>query len=378
MVNQILVLSSQQEYAQAMRQRLLSLGKRVDVELDGLRAMQLMPQAYELIVLDRILHAMDGLQLLILWRQQAPASTFVIVSDSAAEESRNEALRHGADLFLTRPSQEPKWISAVEAMDSELRKEREDVTRSGTESQLSMADVVQMNCLSGNSLVLEIRTEDQHGDIFIHEGMIFHAQFPGRSGPDAFQEMLRWNDGMARITTRPLQHLPPRTIEGPWHDLLRSLLPVEPLPGGDRIPMSGRLARLAGETTAADIFEEAPPRLEMPVPALSTKSEYRLAAAETPDVETHWKVDMMGLLVEGVGVRDPEHCALVTNFIFRKMADIAVALEVDYFDSITLRGDSMQQVLVANNWGVRHAILEADADEGRRNQYRDWARGQSF
>ena len=382
MVNQILVLSSRQEYAQVMRQRLLPLGNRVDVELDGLRAMQLMPQAYQLILLDRTLHAMDGLQLLLLWRQQAPTSTFVIVGDTTAEEVRLDSFRHGADVFLSRPGTEEDWVAAVQIIVDELKKLGEK--RPGSieaEPPQQIADVVQMNCLSGNSVALEISTAAQHGDIFIHEGAVFHAQYPGRSGREAFIEMMQWDGGFAQIKTVPLQHLPPRTIEAPCHELLQSLVAVEPLPGGDRIPFSGRLARVAGEVTAAsDIFDEAPPRAitEETDGISSARRTGEVSGSEAPPVESHWKVDMMGTLVEGVGVRDPEHCALVTNFIFRKMADIAVALEVDYFTSLTLRGNSMQQVLVADNWGVRHAILDAGAEEQSRKQYLDWCHEQSL
>jgi CheY-like chemotaxis protein len=325
---------------------------------------------------------MDGLQLLLLWRQQAPTSTFVIVSDSTVEEARVDAFRHGSDVFLSRPATEEDWNVAAQIIKAELQKRDGNATRTyEVEEHQQIADVVQMNCLSGNSVALEIRSSEMHGDIFIHGGEVYHAQYPGRSGQDAFQEMMEWDGGLAQIKTVPLQHLPPRTIETPIHELLQRLVTVEPLPGGDRIPFSGRLAQIAGETTAAaDISDEAPPyqATDMEADESSSTRVQQQATFEMPHVESHWKVDMMGTLVEGSGVRDAEHCALVTNFIFRKMADIAVALEVDYFDALTLRDEAMQQVLVADHWGVRHAILEADADEQSRKDYLDWCREQSL
>ena len=86
MLHQALILTSHREYAQAMRQGLLKLGHektRIDVEVDAVRAMQLAPQQYELILLDTVMDTMDGLQLLQLIKQQSPASKFILVSDSA-------------------------------------------------------------------------------------------------------------------------------------------------------------------------------------------------------------------------------------------------------------------------------------------------------
>src|SRR5271156_3366331 len=119
MLQQGLILTSLREYAQAMRQRLLELGNaqtRIDVELDALRAMQLAPQQYDLILLDSMLDAMDGLQLLLLMKQQAPATKFIIVSDLSDETSRAQAYQNGADFFLERPRTPEAFESAIEAI----------------------------------------------------------------------------------------------------------------------------------------------------------------------------------------------------------------------------------------------------------------------
>src|SRR5450631_1810264 len=102
MLQQALILTSNREYAQAMRQGLLKLGDpraRVDVELDALRAMQLGTHQYELILLDTVLDTMDGLQLLQLIKQQSPVSKFVLVGDTGDETSRALAYQNGADFF---------------------------------------------------------------------------------------------------------------------------------------------------------------------------------------------------------------------------------------------------------------------------------------
>ena len=92
MLRQALILSSNRQSAQAMREALLKVvdtNTRVDVELDAMRAMQLVPQQYELILIDVLLDSMDGLQLLMLMRQQSPASKFVIVGDESLPDRPN-------------------------------------------------------------------------------------------------------------------------------------------------------------------------------------------------------------------------------------------------------------------------------------------------
>jgi DNA-binding response OmpR family regulator len=119
MLRQGLILTSHREYAHAMRLGLLGLGDvqtRVDVELDALRAMQLVPQQYDLVLIDNMLDAMDGLQLLQLMKQQVSTTKFIVVSDVADEASRADAYKSGADFFLERPRTPEALRLAIEAI----------------------------------------------------------------------------------------------------------------------------------------------------------------------------------------------------------------------------------------------------------------------
>jgi len=221
MLHQALILTSHREYAQAMRQGLLKLGDaqtRVDVELDALRAMQLAPQQYELILLDTVLDAMDGLQLLQLIKHQAPTSKFILVSDSADETSRAVAYQNGADFFLERPHTPRSFALALEAIKGLFKPNRVDepLQDEGDGPVIALADIVQMRCLSGDSVLLLVRSSYQSGDIFIFRGEVFHAQYPGKSGEAAFRDMMHWDAGLVRIKAVKLIHTPPRTIEIPY------------------------------------------------------------------------------------------------------------------------------------------------------------------
>ena len=387
MLHQALILTSNREYAQTMRQGLLKLGHaqtRIDVELDGLRAMQLAPQQYDLILLDTVLDTMDGLQLLQLIKHQTPASKFIIVSDSADETSRAVAYQNGADFFLERPRTPKAFALALEAIKGLFKSDvvDEPLQSDGDTPVVSLADIVQMRCLSGDSVLLLVRSRAQSGDLFIFRGEIFHAQYPGKSGEAAFRDMIRWDGGLVRIKAVKLTNIPPRTIEIPYRQLLETIEKS----GARELDLGQTGGELyvvpsepAPDTAALSVVREAPPR-EVAAPVFFPDPGL-LAGGETPlpNLNSHWKVNLSGDLLEGSQVAEPDRCAFITSFIYRKLADVAVALEVDYFSHLTLLGPHLQQVLVADNMGVRHGVFDtAWTTEDMRVQYVKWCCEQSF
>jgi CheY-like chemotaxis protein len=387
MLHQALILTSQREYAQAMRQALLKLGgaqARIDVELDALRALRLSHQQYELILIDRTLDAMDGLQLLLLVKQQAPAAKFIMIGDSADEATRAAAYQNGADFFLERPATPEALALALDAIQSLFMPSQVDepLPDDAELRLLSILDIVQMRCLSGDSVLLHVRSRLQNGDIFIFRGEIFHAQYPGRSGEAALHEMMRWDGGLVRLKAAKLAHIPPRTIEVPYRQLLEAAArPGEESPnirqtGGGLFVVSGETSP---DATASSVVQEAPPRTEAEPPDPPRTDRPTEGATPLPQVNSHWKVNLSGDLLEGSQVAEPDRCAFITSFIYRKLADVAVALEVDYFTHVTLLGPHLQQVLVADNMGVRHAVFDTPwTTEGLRIQYVKWCCEQSF
>lgn len=395
MLSNALILTSHRSYAQAMRTGLLRLGDartRIDVELDALRAMQLAPQNYELILIDLQLNAMDGLQLLLLLKHQAPAARFVMVSDATDETLRAQVYRNGADLFLLRPHTPQAFQSGIEAIGNLLQSNPEEaaLAEADDEPPVSIADMIQTHCLSGDSVLLQVRGEKRTGDIFIYAGEVFHAQYPGRSGEGAFYEIAQWDGGMARVKALKISHLPPRTIEVSYQELLARARGTGGLTPSVR-PSTGKLFMVSSEmpldlpAPMPESMREAPP-LEVDIIPERPPQEFIGPHDVAPEGETplpilnaHWKVSLMGQLVEGSQVSEPDRCAFITYFFYRKLADIAVALEVDYFNEMTIWGPHLQQVLVADNLGIRHAVFETPrTSESDRDQYVNWCHEQSL
>jgi CheY-like chemotaxis protein len=376
-----LILSARRDYVHAMREILHGLGDettRIDVEMDALRALQLTPGHYDLIVLDAVMETMDGLQLLLLLKLQAPTVPIVIVSDGPGEEVAAHAYQNGADLHLMRPATLPAYDEA-EGQISRLLIERGELRSPMTveEPAQRLAEVVRAHGLAGDSVILLVQGHFQSGDVFMHGGEVHHAQYPGKSGVDAFHDMMRWDGGLVRIKALPLTNIPPRTIE----ISLPALLAEADRPFVTDLSATPSLTGAYGPSSGpVDAYLEAPPRTDSAAPAAPfLPDRARPGGIERPKLESYWKVNLMGELVEGTSVADPERSAFITTLFYRKMAEAAVALEVDYFDTLVLLGPDKQQVLVADNLGIRHAVFDAaETVEPVREQFVQWCREQSL
>jgi CheY-like chemotaxis protein len=309
-LRQALILSSKRDYVQAMRDGLREMGDdatRIDVEMDALRAMQLAPRHYDLIVLDAVMETMNGVQLLLLMKLQSPSTKFVIVSDTDDEEARAHAYRNGADFYLPRPRTTAAFRNGLKNIATVLERAAENEAPEGVEEPAQrLADIVQTRCLSGDSVILLARGHFQSGDIFIYRGEVFHAQYPGKSGAAAFHDMLHWDDGLVRVKSFRLTNIPPRTIEVPYRALLQET---------GEIPFVSDLRPPGGEVTADefsvpatpfDVMAEAPALAENPEGPPFLPDVAGPGGTEMPQVNSYWKVNLTGELVEGSRIAEPE------------------------------------------------------------------------
>jgi len=86
---------------------------------------------------------------------------------------------------------------------------------------LSALDIIQLKCLSGATLVLQVASPSGIGRIHFENGEIVHAETPDLRGEIAFEQILRWKGG--RIKEMPTAYKPPRTINTGWQGLLLNI-----------------------------------------------------------------------------------------------------------------------------------------------------------
>ena len=170
-----------------------------------------------LVVLDIGMPLLDGLQLLGIIHQRYPNLRKVILTAQSDESRRAVCLANGAELFLLKPGDEDGWRLVFNMLSSILHwSDGNDFISSLGETGLF--DVIQLECLGGNSVVLEIRNHQAAGEIYIEDGAIVHAASGKLVGEKAFYQLLSLTDGEFRLLPfRPPQK---RTVQRQWESLL--------------------------------------------------------------------------------------------------------------------------------------------------------------
>jgi predicted regulator of Ras-like GTPase activity (Roadblock/LC7/MglB family) len=65
----------------------------------------------------------------------------------------------------------------------------------GSIAGLGLPDVIQLNGINGFSGCITVRHDERVGRIFFREGRIIHSEQGGRSGADAFYDIMEWRSG---------------------------------------------------------------------------------------------------------------------------------------------------------------------------------------
>ena len=171
----------------------------------------------DLVVLDIGMPLLDGIQLLGLIHQRYPNIKKVVLTGESDDRHRAACLANGAELFLLKPGDEDGWRLIFNLLTSLLRWEDSDDFVS-TLSETGLYNVIQLECVGGNSSVLEVRNQQTAGEIYIEGGAIVHASAGKLVGEKAFHQLLSLTDGEFRLI--PFRAPPARTVQRQWESLL--------------------------------------------------------------------------------------------------------------------------------------------------------------
>ena len=139
----------------------------------------------DLVVLDIGMPLLDGVQLLGLIHQRYPNVKKVVLTGESDDSHRAACLANGAELFLTKPTHADGLTSIFNVLNDLVAWTNRDGF-SGALGEIGLPSIVQMECLEGNSLILEVRNPQTDGKIFIEAGAIIHAAAGRLVGGKAF------------------------------------------------------------------------------------------------------------------------------------------------------------------------------------------------
>jgi predicted regulator of Ras-like GTPase activity (Roadblock/LC7/MglB family) len=88
----------------------------------------------------------------------------------------------------------------------------------GSLREMSLANLIQVNCQEMRSARLTLRSRGQEGEIFLSDGQVVHAALGDLVGEDAIYVMISWDEGSFVLD---LDMVPPgKSIKTSWEDLI--------------------------------------------------------------------------------------------------------------------------------------------------------------
>ncbi len=159
-----------------------------------------------------------GQEFLYDLRTSHPNARAIILTAIHLAAQREQAQGLGAIHFLEKPFPRADFVMLAQALLIPSNKSEGEKFQ-GTLSDLHIADIVQLKCMSGSTSVLEFTgPAGEKARIFFENGQVKHAVAPRKEGIPAFNEIVNWKGGMISEVSGALD--PPRTIDLDWQLLL--------------------------------------------------------------------------------------------------------------------------------------------------------------
>ena len=195
----ILVLEPDEHLASAILAALREVAPEAVVDLAGsLEEAQRMALGTkpDLFVLDVDATYDLGQEFLYDLRTSHPKARAIILTATHLAAARQSVASLGAIHFLEKPFPHGDFVDLVLAL---LRPSdgRESEKFQGTLSDLHMADIIQLKCMSGATAAIEFTAPSgKKGRVYFENGQVRHATAPGKEGMSAFNEIVTWKGGM--------------------------------------------------------------------------------------------------------------------------------------------------------------------------------------
>ncbi|HMG06028.1 MAG TPA: response regulator, partial [Chthoniobacterales bacterium] len=217
----ILVLEPEGELAGKIRAALHDAAPTAQVDLA-----QSLEEAQHLVMNDRPdLFVLDvdavpdlGQEFLYDLRTSHPNARAIVLTGVHLPGHREQAAGLGAIHFLEKPFPHGDFVDLVQALLSPSG-EPDSEKFQGTLSDLHLADIIQLKCMSGSSAALQFTgPQGEKARVYFDSGQVRHATAPGKEGVAAFNEIVNWKGGQISEVTGAAES--PRTIDLDWQILL--------------------------------------------------------------------------------------------------------------------------------------------------------------
>ena len=277
----VLVLAPDGNLASAIRAALHEAAPTAHVDIaHSLEEAQhvVVSQKPDLFVLDIDATYDLGQEFLYDLRTSHPNARAIVLTAVHLAAQREKAAGLGAIHFLEKPFPHSDFVDLVGAL-LQPAGQQEGEKFQGTLSDLHIADIIQLKCMSGATSVLEFTgPRGEKARVFFENGQVRHATAPDKQGIEAFNEIVNWKGGMISEVSGAGQS--PRTIDLDWQILL-----MEAVRKIDETTASGAAASGAAATPVKRkvlVIDDSMMLLNF-VKEILTEANYEVAASATAE-----------------------------------------------------------------------------------------------
>jgi len=129
-----------------------------------------------------------GQEFLYDLRTSHPNARAIVLTSGHFAVHQEQAAGLGAIHFLEKPFPHGDFVALVEALLSPSRAADSEKFQ-GTLSDLHLADIIQLKCMSGSSAVLQFTgPKGEKARVYFDGGQVRHATAPGKEGVAAFND----------------------------------------------------------------------------------------------------------------------------------------------------------------------------------------------
>jgi DNA-binding response OmpR family regulator len=151
-------------------------------------------------------------------RTSHPNARAIVLTGGHFAVQQEQAAGLGAIHFLETPFPHGDFVALVEALLSPSSAADSEKFQ-GTLSDLHLADIIQLKCMSGSSAVLQFTgPKGEKARVYFEAGQVRHATAPGKEGVAAFNEIVNWKGGQISEVSGAAPG--PRSIDQDWQMLL--------------------------------------------------------------------------------------------------------------------------------------------------------------
>ncbi|MBN2380309.1 response regulator [candidate division WOR-3 bacterium] len=169
---------------------------------DGLEMLK--AQDFDLVITDYSMPGLDGVDFINKIRKIKPNQKIIVVSGFPSQYAKRQAFKAGALYYIVKPFAVDLLLDII----NEVINEVHDIIGS---IQLTLEELIHLYALGERTLLLEIQSGGEVGQIYFRKGEIIHADTGKLRGEEAFYKILSYKTGV--FITRTYRRMVSRTID---------------------------------------------------------------------------------------------------------------------------------------------------------------------